>query len=148
MRAHAKAERSRRPITTLQRYVFLQLPGWILAAIVLYWLRLRLEISWPVAVGLWATWVGKDFALYPFVRSAYETRVATGATRLVGRTAVVVRAVAPIGQVRIDGEIWQARTADGRTVERGRTVEVLDAEGLTLVVSETETEPGQAGVED
>ena len=36
-------------------------------------------------------------------------RAAVGAETLVGRRAVVVRALAPRGQVKLDGELWEAR---------------------------------------
>jgi membrane-bound ClpP family serine protease len=35
------------------------------------------------------------------------------------------------------GEEWTARTADGRTLERGAPVAVIGQEGLTLIVEPT-----------
>jgi len=59
-------------------------------------------------------------------------RATVGAEALVGRTATVVRACRPLGYVRLDGELWQARCAEG--ADRGADVQVLALEGLTLVV--------------
>ena len=55
-----------------------------------------------------------------------------GVETMVGRRAVVVLSCRPEGQVRIDGELWQARCAEG--AESGDTVVVRAVEGLTLKV--------------
>jgi membrane protein implicated in regulation of membrane protease activity len=57
---------------------------------------------------------------------------AVGAQMLIGKTASVVSACSPDGQVRISGEIWAARCSGGAGV--GETVTVVGREGLTLVV--------------
>ncbi len=50
-------------------------------------------------------------------------RPKTGVQTLVGRTATVVRACRPDGQVRLDGELWAARCATG--AGQGDLVRVL-----------------------
>lgn len=59
-------------------------------------------------------------------------RVRMGPETLVGATAQVVRACRPTGQVRVHGELWQARCERGAGV--GERVLVTRLEGLTLVV--------------
>jgi membrane-bound serine protease (ClpP class) len=66
------------------------------------------------------------------VRWSKRRRATVGVEMLVGRTALVVRACRPVGQVRIDGEIWQARCEAG--AGEGDEVEVRAVEGLTLIV--------------
>ena len=56
-------------------------------------------------------------------------RAVTGAEALVGRTAVVTSPT----QVRVAGEIWEARPADALVV--GEEVDVTGVDGLTLQVS-------------
>ena len=56
-----------------------------------------------------------------------------GVQTLVGRTAVALGAIAPRGQVRIEGEIWEARSESA--VVRGEEVVVRAVEGLTLLVA-------------
>ncbi len=46
-----------------------------------------------------------------FVRWSKRRRATVGAETLVGRQAVVVRALAPQGQVKLDGEVWEAAVA-------------------------------------
>jgi membrane-bound serine protease (ClpP class) len=55
-----------------------------------------------------------------------------GVELLVGREAVALSALAPRGQVRVSGEIWEARSES--PVARGDEVVVRAVEGLTLVV--------------
>ena len=59
-------------------------------------------------------------------------RVQMGPETLVGSTGTVVTACAPQGQVRVQGELWRARCADGAAV--GEEVRVLALDGLTLLV--------------
>ena len=59
-------------------------------------------------------------------------RSRVGVETLVGRTAVALGPLTPQGQVKVDGELWDARS-DG-PVEAGAEVVVRDIEGLTLVV--------------
>ena len=59
-------------------------------------------------------------------------RSTVGAQTLVGREAVVVRALVPDGQVTIDGERWQAHSPIEAPV--GATVVIERIDGLTLEV--------------
>lgn len=63
----------------------------------------------------------------------------TGTAALVGRTAVVVRAIGgpeELGQVRLDGEVWTARVEGHDSVAVGQTVTVLEIRGATAVVTD------------
>jgi membrane-bound serine protease (ClpP class) len=55
-----------------------------------------------------------------------------GAETLIGELAEVVTRCAPLGQVRVQGEIWRARCDE--IAERGEHVRVTALEELTLVV--------------
>ena len=59
-------------------------------------------------------------------------RIQVGAETLVGARAVVVTPCRPSGQVRVQGELWQARSAEG--ADPGETVRIASVDGLTLVV--------------
>ena len=62
----------------------------------------------------------------------------TGAGALVGHRAVVVERIADdktVGRVRIDGEVWTARSFDdGAVIETGTVVEVVAIQGATALV--------------
>jgi membrane-bound serine protease (ClpP class) len=79
-----------------------------------------------------------DLGEVAFFRSwSQRRRASVGVEALVGRTALALGRLAPRGQVRVDGEIWEARS-DG-PVSRGDEVVIRDVEGLTLVVERTTT---------
>ena len=64
----------------------------------------------------------------------------TGAAALVGRQALVLERISNhegVGQVRIDGEVWTARSLDeDRVIEPGTRVHVVDIKGATALVME------------
>ena len=59
-------------------------------------------------------------------------RAEVGAVTFVGRTASVVTAVAPRGQVKLDGEVWDARSTTDFVP--GDEVVVTAVDGLVLDV--------------
>ncbi len=67
-----------------------------------------------------------------FARWSKRRRAVVGAETLVGRRAVVVRPLAPRGQVRLDGELWEARAPGD--VDPGVEVVVTGLDGLVLEV--------------
>jgi membrane protein implicated in regulation of membrane protease activity len=69
------------------------------------------------------------------LRLARRWRPQTGAEAMIGRVAEVVAPCHPTGQVRVQGELWEARCAEGADV--GQSVRIEELDGLTLVVSST-----------
>jgi membrane-bound serine protease (ClpP class) len=59
-------------------------------------------------------------------------RAAVGAETLIGKKGVTVGSLWPDGQVRVDGELWNARCEGG--ADAGTRVVVRGIEGLTLEV--------------
>ena len=59
-------------------------------------------------------------------------RPAVGVETLIGARATAVTPLQPRGQVRVQGELWEARSERG--VAPGDEVEVVAVDGLTLVV--------------
>lgn len=68
-------------------------------------------------------------------------KAAVGAQTLIGRQAIAVGDLWPEGQVKIDGEVWKARSPGGVTT--GTAVVVRGLDGLTL-----EVEPAGIGERD
>jgi membrane protein implicated in regulation of membrane protease activity len=118
----------------LARYLFAQVPGWMIVAIgavVASSFGAEPRLAWKIAVA----WMVKDVVAYPFVRRAYErSRAATEA--LVGTVGVVRDALAPSGWITIRGEVWRAELDAGvaRHVPAGRNVRVQSVDGRTLRV--------------
>jgi membrane-bound serine protease (ClpP class) len=59
-------------------------------------------------------------------------RLRSGPETLIGATATVIEDCAPAGQVRVHGEIWNARSTE--PVAAGGTVRITALDGLTLSV--------------
>jgi membrane protein implicated in regulation of membrane protease activity len=75
--------------------------------------------------------------LLRYLQSRSGPEVRSGAAAMIGQTALVVDAIGgphERGHVRIAGEDWPALTRDGRSVEAGATVRVVDIRRATLVV--------------
>jgi membrane protein implicated in regulation of membrane protease activity len=122
-------------VPTWIRYLFFQLPGWIIAATLLIGLYYWGIFSQWVAVLCFSAYVLKDLILYPITRKAYETNVRTGSQALVGNRGVAVEDLSPEGYVRIRGELWRAVSdpAD-RAISTGTEVEILEANGIMVSV--------------
>jgi len=102
--------------------------------IVAFLLLLLLPTPWNivgflVVIPLWI------LELLAWNRSMKGRREAVGAQTLLGREAVVMTACRPRGQVRIDGEIWEARCDAG--AGEGDTVRIVDRDNLALIVEPT-----------
>lgn len=69
-----------------------------------------------------------------FVWYSKRRRAETGAEALPGRRGTVVEACRPIGQIRVDGELWRARCEQGADPGERVVVEALGPE-LTLIVT-------------
>ena len=66
-------------------------------------------------------------------RMGERSKPVTGGEAMIGKRAEVVRECRPTGTVRVDGELWNARSTEG--VGPGGQVRVAGVEGLTLLVA-------------
>jgi membrane protein implicated in regulation of membrane protease activity len=67
-----------------------------------------------------------------WIRILRRRPVTVGAEALIGAMARVTTPCQPIGEVRVQGEVWRARCDAGADV--GQQVRVRERDGLTLVV--------------
>jgi membrane protein implicated in regulation of membrane protease activity len=81
-------------------------------------------------------------ALRPIARSHRNQppRLRTGTAALVGRSGMVVERIANdegVGCVRIDGEVWTARSYDDDDIiDVGKKVQIVEIRGATALVTE------------
>lgn len=80
------------------------------------------------AIAAWLFYVG--------IKAQYK-KVKTGREALIGAKGFAITDLKPKGEVRVMGEFWQA-TAKNATVANGDAVEVVDMEGMFLVVKRAE----------
>ena len=83
-------------------------------------------VAFLVLLPLWV------LELFGWNRTTKRYRRAVGAQTLIGREAVVSLPCRPRGQVRLNGEIWEARCEAGASI--GERVRVTSRDGLTLTV--------------
>lgn len=73
----------------------------------------------------------------------YATEHWGGGESLLFQTGTVIRPLTPEGMVRVEGSMWRARSTDGRHLSEGTFVEIVDREGLCLLVTQaSETDTG------
>jgi membrane-bound serine protease (ClpP class) len=94
----------------------------------------RVHTSTAVALGLGFGVI--SFALAFIAFRARRNKILTGPQAMVGAIAVVRTPLAPVGQVEVRGEIWQARLLNpaSSTAPVGTTVRIRAVEDLTLLV--------------
>ena len=73
--------------------------------------------------------VGESFF---WVHLSRRRRIQMGAETLIGASAEVVTECRPLGQVRLQGELWRARCELGASL--GETVRIVGRDSLTLLV--------------
>ena len=118
----------------LVRYILLQIPSAVLVLALLWWLHVSMNLARWVAITIFFLWLGKDVALYPMVRRAYEP-TPLPLDRLVGLQGRVIRGFDRSGLVRLGSELWQAELLEkSGPVSANDVVIVESTRGLTLMV--------------
>ena len=126
----------RRTMRVWQKYLLIQIPGWLLAALVLFVLRKWIDFPlWAVVLVL-VGFIVKDFVVFPFVRRAYESEENTGIEQMVGASGITKEPLDPEGYVQIHGELWRAEAeSQDRPIPRRRPIRVISVRGYRLVVT-------------
>lgn len=113
------------------RYLLWQAPGWLAVAVAAAWLALAFGLPTWIVILVAVGNVAKDLLLFPALRATLRP---PASPRHVGAVGEAVEPLAPSGFVRVNGELWAARTL-GPAVPKGHPVVVRAAEGLTLIVA-------------
>ena len=95
------------------------------------------------AIAVFAAAVIEVGEVFFWIRFLRRYPVKTGAEGLVGERGEVIVRCAPVGRVRLRGEIWNARSEE--PVEPGEAVRVEAVDGLTLVVARACSTAAPAG---
>jgi membrane-bound serine protease (ClpP class) len=94
--------------------------------------EMRVHLSLAIAAGL--AFGGITFGLAWIALKARRNKILTGPQALIGSLAVVRTPLAPIGQVEVRGELWQARSASIAPLLPGVNVHIRAVDGLQLLV--------------
>lgn len=116
-------------IIILGSFLAFPLPGWELLSIkAIESARQTLITVALVMSGIFG------FVVYK-VAQARRMKVKSGPEQLIGKVGTVLSALAPRGEVKVEGQIWKAEASGGQ-VKEGEAVEVLSREGLILRVKQ------------
>jgi membrane-bound serine protease (ClpP class) len=118
-------------IIILGSFLAFPLPGWELLSAQAIESAQRTLVS--VALVMSAIF---GFVVYK-VAQARRMKVKVGPEQLVGLTATAFSPLEPLGEVKIEGQIWKAETL-GRHINQGENVEIVGREGLILRVKPKE----------
>jgi len=91
------------------------------------------EISWSVILSVAAVTVVFFLVIVGLGIRAQRRKPTTGAEGIVGETGEALSALDPDGEVRVHGEIWNARSSSGK-IKKGERVKVVRMENFTLTV--------------
>jgi membrane-bound serine protease (ClpP class) len=91
-----------------------------------------IAVSLPLIIGMAATTALLIFGVIAAAMKARRRAPVTGAEQIIGSVGQVIAWQDATGQIRVLGEVWNARAA--RPVQAGDTVRVVGRDGLTLIV--------------
>ena len=79
------------------------------------------------------------FATKPFVKKILGSnkKTETNAFSIIGKKALVIKDIDNIdgkGQIKVDGEIWSAESANASNLEKGTEVKILKIDGVKAIV--------------
>jgi membrane-bound serine protease (ClpP class) len=106
-----------------------------LAVVVLYLLDFTLPLPVLIVIGL--VFAVGVFFLHRAIVQSLQRRLVTGAEGMLGAAGVAAEPLNPSGMVIINGEYWKAFSPRVK-IEKGRNIEVVGINGLTLEVKERE----------
>ena len=69
-----------------------------------------------------------------------DKKVATNAYSVIGKKGIVTQDINEahgVGQIKVAGEVWSAKTTDGSIIEKGTQIEVIKIDGVKAVVEPT-----------
>jgi membrane protein implicated in regulation of membrane protease activity len=117
------------------RYARYQIPDVAIFVLILSVLHQWVGLSLGLFIGLVTLWMVKYVVVFSFVWRAYDRPRPGDVTSLIGTEGIAEERLDPSGYVRVHGELWRAEVI-GKTmaVEKGQTVLIERADGLTLLV--------------
>lgn len=98
------------------------------------WLLAHAGAFGLAASGLSAALLRRHERSHGAVYYQYATEHWGGGESLLYQPGTVVRALAPEGMVRVEGSLWRARSMNGEHILDGVAIEVVNRDGLCLLV--------------
>ena len=95
--------------------------------------RLGITLPVPVLAVIGILWTGFAVLLYVSGSKVLRKKPVPGLTNLIGFKGKVVKPISPEGMIKVNGELWAARSAEG-VIKSGEEVIVEGQDGLILLV--------------
>ncbi len=122
------------------RYALYQIPDIAILALVLFVIHHWGYRSLWLSIGITSLWIVKYVVAFTFVWSAYDKPRPGDVKSLIGTEGIAEESLGPSGYIRVRGELWRAEVIDETVrVEKGETVLIERAYGLTLLVKPVQT---------
>ena len=103
----------------------------VLVLLVLWFFKIRISFEIAIVIALLlGTFV---FITHKVIIPSFHKRKVTGSEGMMGLVGEVIEPLAPVGVVRVEGELWKAKSVDD-DIAAGEDVEILRLEKLTLEV--------------
>ena len=79
------------------------------------------------------------FFTRPFVNkfTKKDNEVQTNAYSIIGKKAIVIKEIDPVsgqGQIKVETEVWSAKTSGDKKIKEGSEVEITEIDGVKAVV--------------
>jgi len=104
----------------------------VLVLLVLWFFKIRISFEIAIVIALLlGTFV---FITHKVIIPSFHKRKVTGSEGMIGLMGEVIEPLAPVGVVRVEGELWKAKVVGGDDIEAGEDVEILRLQKLTLEV--------------
>lgn len=97
----------------------------------LHFFKIQLPLWFIVIIAL--AFGGFIFVIHKAVIPTFRKKKITGAEGMIGLIGTVIEPLTPTGTVKVNGELWKAKSVDGNIVA-GKQVEVIGIYGLMLEV--------------
>lgn len=71
-----------------------------------------------------------------------DKKVITNAYSIIGKKGIVTQSIDPtqgVGQIKVAGEVWSAKTLDGSVIEKDTQIEITEIEGVKAIVKPIKT---------
>ncbi len=116
------------------RYALYQIPDMVIFVLILFLLRQWVDLSLWLYIGVVTLWMVKYVLAFTFVWPAYDKPRLGDVKSLIGTEGIAEERLDPSGYIRVHGELWRAEVIGKIPIEKGQTVLIERACGLTLLV--------------
>ncbi len=104
----------------------------VLVLLVLWFFKIRISFEIVIVIALLLGTFA--FITHKVIIPSFHKRKVTGSEGMVGLVGEVIEPLAPVGVVRVEGELWKAKAVGEDDIEAGEDVEILRLQKLTLEV--------------